>query len=336
MTVTETDWSELESPQTTAGLSRLRLYPDAPLDVFLAVSHPSRRRMLVLRSDARSADHIIRTVVKLPRAAGLEMNLSAVTRLEYELQVVLTANEFREVFNPLVTDVAETVRDAPGAAAALVAAVNRFERWQELLRVVGGDGLGHDARRGLVGELLVLREHMLPVLTASDALEAWTGPSGAHQDFQLPGVAVEVKASTAKRPRSVRIASERQLDGAGTPALLLALVLLDERRGGSGESLNRIVDCIREAVTSPAVRARFEGRLMQAGYLPGQRDLYDEPRYALRDLTLWHVRGDFPRIVEADLREGVGDCAYHVSTSGLDDYRATTAEVTELIGGPRD
>ncbi|WDG29700.1 PD-(D/E)XK motif protein [Streptomyces sp. CA-278952] len=334
MTVTEAEWRDLEAPQSVPGRSRLRLHPEAPLDVFLSVTHPGHQRMLVLRTDARSADHIVRSVGRLPRAAGLEMNLSAVSRLEYELQVVLTENALREVFNPLVTDVADTVRDAPEPATALSAAVTRFERWQDLLRAVSRDGLGPEARRGLVGELLVLREHFLPCLDPADAVEAWTGPSGANQDFQLPGVAVEVKASTAKRPRSIRIASERQLDDTGTPSLLLALAMLDERRGGSGESLNRLVDRIRERLTSSVARAGFDGRLVQVGYLASQRDMYDEPRYTLRDLRFWHVRGDFPRIVEADLPEGVGDCTYHVITSGLSQFRATTDEVTEMIRRP--
>ncbi|MEU1882938.1 PD-(D/E)XK motif protein [Streptosporangium sp. NPDC020072] len=333
MTVTEAEWRDLETPQTTPGRSRRRLHPNAPLDIYLAVSHPGRQRMLVLRADARSADQIVRSVGRLPRAAGLEINLSAVSRLEYELQMVLTTNELREVFNPLVTDVADTVRDAPGAAVALTAAVDRFERWQDLLRAVGRDGLGPEARRGLVGELLVLRDHVLPHVDPAEAVESWTGPSGANQDFQLPGVAIETKSSAAKRPRNIRITSERQLDSAGTPALLLALVLLDERRGGTGESLNRLVDRIRERLTSPVVRAGFDGRLIRTGYLPGQRDLYDEPRYTLRDLRFWHVQGDFPRLVEANLPAGVGDCTYHVSTSGLDQYCATIDEVTELIRG---
>lgn len=333
MTVTEHEWSELETPQGTSGWSRIRLYPESPLDIFLSVSHPERQRMLVLRADARSADHIVRSVGRLPRAAGLEMSLSAVSRLEYELQVILTAADLREVFNPLVTDVADTASAAPNAAAALSAAVNRFERWQDLLHAVSRNGLGSEARLGLYGELLLFRDHVLPALVQAEAVETWTGPTGANQDFQLPEAAIEVKASTAKRPQSIHIASERQLDGTGTPALLLALALLDERRGGTGESLNGMVDQIREQLTGPAERTRFDGRLIQAGYLPGQRDLYYEPRYTLRDLRFWRVRGGFPRLVESTLPEGVGNCTYHVSTSGLEPYRATADEVVELIGG---
>lgn len=333
MTITEGEWRELEAPQDAPGRSRIRLHPESPIDIFLSVSHPGQQRMLILRADARSADHIVRSVGRLPRAAGLEMTLSAVSRLEYELQVILTANELREVFNPLVTDVAETARAAPEAATALTAAVDRFERWQDLLRAVSRNGLGPESRLGLYGELLLFGDHVLPALMQVEAVEAWTGPVGANQDFQLPEVAIEAKASTAKRPRSIRIASERQLDSTGTPALLLALAMLDERRGGTGKSLNMMVDHIRERLTSPAARARFDGRLVQAGYLPGQRDLYDEPRYTLRELRFWQVRGEFPRVVESNLPEGVSDCTYHVSTSGLDQYRATTDEVSELIGG---
>lgn len=331
MTVTEDAWHELERPQDSPGRSRLRLHPESPLDVFLAVSHPAHQRMLVLRTDAHSADPVVRSVGRLPRAAGIEMSLSAVSRLEYELQVILTANELREVFNPLVADVAETVRTASTAPEALAAAVDRFGRWQELLRAVSRDGLSAEARRGLHGELLVLGNVLLGPLPQSEAVEAWTGPTGTNQDFQLPEVAIETKASAAKRPRSIRVASERQLDDTGTPALLLALVHLDERRGGSGESLNRRVDEIRQQLTSPDVRTRFDGLLIQAGYLPGHRDLYDEPRYTVRDLRFWHVQGDFPRLVESDLPKGVGDCSYHVSTSGLDAYRATADEVTALV-----
>ncbi|MFJ7059973.1 PD-(D/E)XK motif protein [Streptomyces microflavus] len=333
MTVTEDEWRELESPQNAPGRSSLRLHPESPLDIFLSVSHPGRQRMLVLRADARSADPIVRSVGRLPKAAGIEMNLSAVSRVEYELQVVLTADGLREVFNPLVTDVAETARAAPAAAEALAAAVDRFERWQDLLRAVSRDGLSAEGRRGLHGELLVLGDVLLTSLAQAEAVEAWTGPTGTNQDFQLPGVAIETKASVAKRPRSIQIASERQLDGAGTPALLLVLANLDERRGGSGESLNRRVEGIRQQLTSPTARARFDGLLIQAGYLPGHRDLYEEPRYTLRELRFWHVREGFPRLVESDLPGGVGDCTYHVSTAGLDAYRATADEVKELIGG---
>lgn len=331
MTVTEYDWQELESPPPTPGRSSRLLYPDAPLEVRLAVSHPARERMLVLRADAGAVNHVVRAVGRLRRTAGIELQLNALSRLEYELQVVLTAGDLREVFNPLVTDVAETAKAAGTPKKALTATIDRFERWQELLRTVGRDGLGAEARRGLYGELVVL-EHVLDTLPEMTAVESWIGPTGANQDFQLPRMAIEVKSSAAKQPRSVRMASERQLDDTGVPRLLLCLAALDERRGGSGESLNARVRKLRERLTEVPARARLDRLLIQAGYLPAHHGMYDEPRYTVRETCFWQVREGFPRLTGTALPEGVSDCTYQVSLTGLDAYRVPEEEVKRLMG----
>jgi hypothetical protein len=331
MTVTENDWQELESPHSTPGRSSRLLYPDAPLEVLLAVSYPSRERMLVLRAGTDAVDHVVRAVGRLRRTAGIELQLSALSRLEYELQVVLTAGDLREVFNPLVTDVAETARAAETPKEALMATVDRFERWQELLRSVGRDGLRAEARRGLYGELVVL-ERVLDALPEVTAVESWTGPTGTDQDFQLPRLAIEVKSSAAKQPRSIRVASERQLDDSGVPRLLLCLAVLDERRGGSGESLNARVRSLRERLTQAPARARLDRLLIQGGYLPSHQGLYDEPRYMLRETCFWQVREGFPRLAGSDLPEGVSECTYQVTLTGLDAYRVPDEEVKRLMG----
>ena len=119
------------------------------------------------------------------------------------------------------------------------------------------------------------------------------------------------------------ISNERELDGQGIPRLILAHLSLDERRGGNGESLNAAVDRTRDALTDAAARAA-PGRPAGARRIPAhQRDLYDEPRYTVRRQRFWHVTGDFPRITEADLRPGVGDCQYSIATAGLDQYLMT-------------
>ncbi len=333
MSITEDDWADLETPQIARGRSTRRLHPESANDLHIAVSHPSLRRMLVLTGDAAAAEGVTRSLSRLSQTAGLDLRLNPVSRQQYELQVVLTADELREVFSPLVADIAAASCDAPTASAALVAAVERYERWQHLLRSVGKDGLGTELRRGLFGELLVLCDCLLPSLPEMEAVDAWTGPTGTNQDFQLPDVAIEAKTSTAKTTNRIRIASERQLDGTGTPALVLALASLDERRGGSGESLNALVDRTRAHLTSVAARSRLDGLLIQAGYLPGHRDHYAEPRYTLRGLRFWSVRDGFPRLVEADLRPGVDECSYQLNTSGLEEYLLAADEVTNLIRG---
>lgn len=336
MTITEADWQALEQshvyPQTVGRAVR-RIHSESHHNLYLAVTQPGRQRMLVLEVDARAIELLNRQITQLPKTAGLTLSLNQVRGSKYELQVVLIDDGLREVFNPLVADIAVVAKEASDTAAALVSAVDRFERWKNMLRALGREGLSEESRRGLVGELVILRNVLLQHLPPIDAVNSWTGPTGTNQDFELPTMAIETKSTASKRLGEVRIASERQLDGTGIPELVLALVALDERRGGSGESLNKIIREIRTLLTNAAVCSQFDQLLVRAGYLSIHSDLYDEPRHTVRDIHFWRVVDDFPRLVEADLRPGVGKCSYQISTTGLDNYLLSSAEVAKMLKG---
>ncbi|MFZ3570476.1 PD-(D/E)XK motif protein [Streptomyces sp. BH097] len=330
--IDEALWQELEAPQPKRGRSTRRLFPESGLDIHLGVAHPGRQRMLLVRGGSRAVDRARPLLVNLRETHGLSLSCSSVSNREFELQISLTAGELRQVFTPLAEDIARTSKDA-SSETVLERAVRRFTHWQQLMRSVGSQGLGREARLGLYGELCYLRTDLLAALPASTAVEAWTGPEGSNQDFQLPSVAIEVKTTAKKNPSTVRIANERQLDDRGVGRLVLVHLALDERRGGLGESLNSVVDDIRTAAGITSASARFESRLIQSGYLPHQRDLYDEPRYTLRRADLWTVGEGFPRIVETVLPDGVGNCAYDISVIALEKHRTTTEMVAELIRG---
>jgi hypothetical protein len=326
-------WHELEAHQQTPGRSTRRLHPESPHDIQLSVTHPALRRMLLLGTDAKTADTVRQEIHELQSTRGLQMNLSSVSGNRYELQIMLTDDELAEVFTPLVSDIADVVKDASTAESAAEAAIRRYVRWQQLLRSVAREGLSRQARCGLFGELHFLREYVLTTLDQHMAVNSWTGPLQTNQDFQLPGVAVEVKTSTARSPQTVQIASERQLDTVDSTPLALVHVVLDDRQHGLGVTLNTLADEIRVRLTSPSVSQRFENLLIQVGYLRSQRDLYDHDRYTLRHSEFWLVGEGFPRIVEAGLPPGVGNCTYTIEVSALDTYRITTESLVDLMRG---
>jgi hypothetical protein len=227
---------------------------------------------------------------------------------------------------------ATTAQAAASVDDALAAALERFDQWRHLLQSIAETGLGREGRRGLYGELVVLRDHVLPASGPTAAVAAWTGPTRTSQDFQLPHAAVEVKTGSGGSPQTVVIADERQLDDTGVGQLLLAHVSVDERKGGTGESLNAAVAAVAGALGS-ADRAGLYDLLVRVGYLSEHRHLYDEPRYTVRGVRFWRVAGDFPRITGADLRPGVGDCRYRISTVGLDRHRVPADEVRRILKG---
>jgi hypothetical protein len=201
---------------------------------------------------------------------------------------------------------------------------------------VARGGLSRQSRCGLFGELYFLLEYVLPAVDQLTAVNSWTGPKHTNQDFQLPGVAVEVKATTARSAHAVQIASERQLDTVDSTPLALVQIVLDDRQRGLGTTLNALVNEIRSRLTSPSASERFENLLIHVGYLPNQRDLYDHDRYTLRRSTFWTVEEGFPRIVEAALPPGVSNCTYTIDVSALANHSVTAEILVDLIRGTHD
>jgi putative PD-(D/E)XK family protein DUF4420 len=331
MTITEQDWSQLESDWHAHGVTVRRVYPQSSHEIFIGVRHPDGARMLKVAVGTHAAAQVIRQLHELPRTRGLEMQFARLDNDKRELQVMLTDPSMREVFSPLASDIAETAKAESDDAEAVLAAVGRFNHWRQMLERLAESGLSAQARRGLVGELSFLREYLLDAMPAAAAVRSWTGPTGAHQDFQFVDVAVEVKTSSGKEPQTIVISSERELDDTGVAQLVLAHFSLDERRGGSGESLNAIVDSLHDTMNDAAARNNLNDWLVRVGYLEQQRGLYDEPRYTIRKRRFWRVTGEFPRITESDLRPGVGDCQYRISTTGLDAYVLTGEDVVAAV-----
>lgn len=319
MTVLEHDWAELENGQSF-GTTRRRLAPDSRHDLFLAVRHPSKQRLLSLRLDLPSARRVARRLERAPGTTeGIELALFEGSD-HYDLELRLRDRLVAEVFDVLVGDVVSVVAAAEDSTAAVEAMMERFDHWVRLLRSLAAEGLSVQRRRGLFGELLMLRRLLKTGVGETTALEGWSGPDEANQDFQLTQVAIEVKTSAGREPRHLPITSERQLDPSNCGTLLLCHFLVDERRGGEGQTLTGLANEIQQSLASARSVAEFEARLIRAGLLPHQRALYDDPRYSLRRDSTWHVRDAFPRIVENDLLPGVGSCSYEISTVGLEDY----------------
>ena len=329
--ITEQDWAQLQSDPHARGMTVRRVYPQAARDIFIAVQHPEGIRMLTIAVSVHAATELIRQLNELPRTRGIEMQFASLDGHRRELRVLLTSANLREVFNPLATDIADTALAQSDDVRTVLAAVDRFEHWKQMLQSIASTGLSATYRRGLFGELSVMRDRLLARLPQCNAVAAWTGPTGAHQDFQFSRVAIEVKTSTGKEPQTLVVSSERELDYTGTGRLILAHLSLDERQGGTGESLNSIVDRTREILTNAATRELLDSLLIRYGYLHDQRALYDEPRYTIRKERFWHVAGDFPRITEADLRSGVGNCEYHIATVGLDQYLLQDEDVLSFL-----
>jgi len=297
------------------GTARRRLLPESQLDVFAEVRFPKHEWVLVVEGGERLDDG------DLLLAAGLHCRVR-----NGSVEVVATQDTDRRLFCTLLADlVRQLAIPSPAPATALL---RRLTSWRRMLGQGLVTGLGPEARIGLYGELLVLRELLLPVL-GNHAVRSWAGPSGGAQDFIHGSVAVEVKTVSQRNGEQCRINSERQLDSVGLTDLFLVHQVL--AGNPEGTSLSDLVDALRETPAVGMDRAWFENCLLEAGWLDTHREQYVNDRYVLVRRRCLAVTDGFPRMTAAELPSGVSGVSYLIDLAACVPHRIEEAAVWSAV-----
>ena len=333
MTIEEL-WREIEaeSAANDDGAWLLRRATATPGHPLLVALEPSTRVRTLLLPAAKSEVPPRRD---WPECRGLELRMISIAGKTH-LAVRLRDAAFADVFTVLAGDVAPRVAAATRTADAVRALLATLRRWQQFL-AAAQVGLSREQERGLWGELHVLKTHLITGMGAAEAVLAWKAGSAAHQDFQHPSGALEVKTSAAKQPQSVRITSERQLDDTGVGALFLHVVAVDEREVAStsaapGTSLPGIVGELRAMLAGNAIAlADSESRLIERGYFDLHAPRYEGRRRTVRSEQSFRVGDGFPRLTEGMLPQGVGEVSYALSLSACAPYTASMVDILSVL-----
>ncbi len=330
MTFEET-WAAIEesSQQALAGIVRRRVLPNSVCPLFLGIEKPSGRRVFLIR--AASAN--LPDVTHFPRTRGVDLRLGALPDDPAGFSsVMLVLNEppFKDIFSTLAADVANHVSAVADNQAAVEHLLARLKRWQTFLERHGSEGLSDTAQRGLFGELWFMRHFLIP-FAGPQNVTAWTGPHLAPQDFQMSGIAVEVKTTIAKEHQRLRITGERQLDSSAQLRIFLLHLSLNPLRD-TGITLVEKIGQIRALLAgSPLSLTAFEDLLIIGGYLDSHAPRYQSTGYLEREHHFFEVRDSFPRITGDELRPGVGDLTYSISVAECLHYVIREADFTALL-----
>jgi hypothetical protein len=255
--------------------------------------------------------------VQLPfgtRGIGLTLEQSGRRRL---LMIELLDRGARDIFEWLCDDVAKVTSAATDQHEAVEVWLGRLARWSRLLQR-NPEGLSPERQRGLFAELWFL-EQLSMAVGLDEAVAAWCGPSGNPRDFEAHGRAVEVKASAANEPQTVKVSGERQLDDTELEALHLLHLSLEPVRGASPSLVDQ-VEALRRSTSGRSSEGPFEDALAASGYADVHAPRYAGVGFALRRISAFHVRDAFPRITEQDLRDGVGNVRYGLALEACRDY----------------
>lgn len=195
-----------------------------------------------------------------------------------------------EIFSEMCSDVILAVASKPNHA--LVATNKVLQRWRSLF-ASSKSALGEEQLTGLFAELWVLRELLKK---SSSAVSKWTGPSGHRHDFTFETGSLEIKGSTAKSGRRVRIHGLSQLDPPTDGNLYLRWIRLQSHP--KGQSIGNLVEEVLEL--SDDLGSAIE-KINTLGYRIADADFYHDFRYNVVEDICYHVDRNFPKLTESQL-----------------------------------
>jgi len=323
-------WRDIHVPDVSASINARRVDAEAPRDFFWARDLDGKCLLALGHNVESMPDQ------KLPVFKGVEVFSTRETHDDYCLLCLrLLDDEHRDIFHHLCLDIMHGAAYAESEKQAISITLARTWRWHHLLRGGGRGRLSAEEQKGLIGELHVLEHILLPYLDASDAVEAWLGPSGAPKDFEVGRIAVESKARRGSATPYVKISSAEQLDDHGCDALFLHVLelaqvpVIDNEGLTLPEYIDRVQDLILDS--DPGVLALYEGRVSAAGYQ--HTDDYSDMKWLEGPSYVFSVKSGFPRLISANVPLGVEAISYSVSLMDCESFIVDESELTEALSG---
>lgn len=321
-------WNDLAPPSNADAINAKRIDAEIPWGFFWARGI-DRKCLLVLR---HAPDSMPRG--RLPKLKGIEITASSGDdENSCMLMFRLLDSAHRDIFHRLCNDIVNGAAVAASEKEAIEISLNRTWRWHHLLRG-GGDGrLTLEEQKGLIGELLILERHLLPILTAFDAVSAWRGPLGAPKDFEIGRVCIEAKARRGGATPFITINSEHQLDNGGCDSLFLYVSELDQAPSdaNNGFTVSHVANRIREriALSDNAAIDAFEVLLMATGF--SWEDDYSDCQWVEGPSRLYKVSGEFPKLSASLVPAGITHVKYSLSLVECAPYLTADEEMKNTL-----
>lgn len=260
-------------------------------------------------------------VKSLENLAGIEISINAFNNRSSRLICTLLSDNKsdKEKFSIVAKDVAFHCAKFHGLQL-FVEVQKRIKSWAYFLKPTH-KGLSNSEFIGFLGELYAVTELLMKNHGASDVVRFWIGPDYKKQDITMNSMAIEVKTSTSGDPLTIKISSKEQLEQV-TEFLYLMHIILNPSNDEQGFSLKSLYEtsmsnlsCDLSAETLFMNKtSKFYGRASESQL---------NEKFLIQSLSLFDVRDDFPSITDKDIKPGISDVKYEISSHAIKKFEVT-------------
>lgn len=252
-------------------------------------------------------DAHIRFPNDVPKLIGIDILLPiSDDDIKTSLILRLKNEEDWDIFHSLCLDLIQASINCKNEESVVAVIVRRLERWHLFLKKNRTKIMSEAEQKGLIGELLFLRDYLMPHFTVAESISFWQGPLDAPQDFCIGDSAVEVKSQLGTSKPLIRISSIEQLN-TQLARLYLFVVTLGKGANATDNVINLpiIINELRKYIQNkqPSSIDLFEDLLLQAGYMDIPE--YDGFYFVVSGFRFYDVNDDFPKLEPSDIPEGI-------------------------------
>ncbi len=275
------------------------------LDLYIGFDS-TRRLTLLLITDIEPRN------INSSQFIGVEIGMRHDSK--WALSLTLLQENYEEMFYSFCEDMIESSRKVLSNDEGVLFFCDRYRKWQKMLLKNNGDLLTIPEIKGLIGELIFLRNKLFVEIGYEKGLNSWIGPERADQDFVTEETWWEIKA-TSLGSEKVLISSIEQLDVDIDGNLVVVYLDKTSQEDKSGITLNSIISEIFLQIPTDNLKDRFKEILLLHKYYASRE--YDEKPFRYSCFVEYTVNRDFPCMRRTQVPIAVLSAKYELSINEI-------------------
>lgn len=234
----------------------------------------------------------------------------------YSLYFILEDDGLLEYFCTFCDDLLDSTKSISDDNDAYQLLKSRYFCWK-MLFTPSKNMMTEQEVKGLIGELLFLRDSLFPKYGADDSLKSWTGPDNTHKDFSYQDNWYEVKTINAGK-EMVHISSIEQLESE-IAGHLVVYQLEKMSPASNGITLNDLVTEIASMLEDSYLKENFIDKLTQYKFCYNCEKCNEV--YISRGKTVYKVDNkEFPRIQRNMIPQSIAKVQYDILLSDISKF----------------
>lgn len=285
-----------------------RIDPDYKVNIFLGYNEEGNMSMILTENGKEERVRSSRLIdVKMQRREDRKLALS------FDLLDMAYAPMFTVFCKDMIV-----VCERAGRKRAVSSAVARWTYWKEMFGNRKSQILGNQEIKGLLGELYVLKNRLIPEFGCGKAVKSWMGPLLGHKDFEADSTWYEVK-TVNDGAFQLTVSSLEQLDSETDGHLIVVRADETSEINEKALNLNKMVLQVMDLIEDPKTLEEFRIKLDHAGYSADPE--YENYNFVIKGSEMYAVNDEFPRLRRCDVSDAVGNARYTILIAGITGFK---------------